>query len=94
MPANKKYLTKSPWIRLLKILAGSIGGYLVAFSFHMCLCHILPQKEVIITSFITGYILWACLLLYAFIAENVWKTWLLYLGLTLLFLLPTFIKFY
>lgn len=94
MPANKKYLTKSPWLRLSKIVTGAVGGYSVALSFHLLLCDIFPQKEVIITSFITAYILWALLLLYAFIAKHIWKTGLLYIGLTLLFLLPTLIKFY
>ncbi|MHC8950142.1 hypothetical protein [Sphingobacterium hungaricum] len=91
MPANKKYLTKSGWIRLLRILAGTIGGYAVMFSAHLLLAKIFPQKNVIITSFITGYILWAFLLLWAFICPNVWKVWLVYIALTLLFLIPYFI---
>ena len=85
MPANKKHLTKSPWIRTLKILAGTIGGYTVMFSFHLFLSKILPREAVVVTSFITGYLLWGILLLWAFIADNVWKLWLLYIGLTLLF---------
>ncbi len=93
MPANKKYLTKSPWIRGSKILAGTFGGYAVMFSFHLALTEVFPRNEVIITSFITGYILWAFLLLYAFIIEKAWKVWLIYLLLTGIFLIPTFLKF-
>jgi len=88
MPANKKYLTRSPWIRLCKILAGVVGGYAVMFSFHMLLTRIFPQEHVIATSFFTGYVLWAILLLMAFLAKNVWKVWGVYVGLTLLFSLP------
>lgn len=84
MPANKKYLTKSPWLRLAKILAGVIGGYTVMFSFHLSLTKLFPQENVIATSFFTGYILWAILLLFAFLAKNIWKIWAAYAFLTLL----------
>jgi hypothetical protein len=92
MPANKKYLTKSPWLRLAKILAGVVGGYTVMFSFHMLLTKLFPQENVIATSFFTGYILWAILLLVAFLVRNVWKVWAAYAILTLLFLLPYLIS--
>lgn len=85
MPANKKYLTPSPWLRLSKILAGTVGGYVLMFSLHLCLSKIFPAEIVIATSFITGYTLWAFLLLGAFVFQNVWKVWLGYLSLTLLF---------
>ncbi|MCD9016658.1 hypothetical protein [Parachryseolinea silvisoli] len=92
MPANKKYLTKSPWLRLAKILAGVVGGYTVMFSFHMLLTKLFPKENVIATSFFTGYILWAILLLVAFLVRNVWKVWAAYVILTLLFLLPYLIS--
>lgn len=88
MPANKKYLTKSPWLRLAKILAGTAGGYAVMFSFHLLLTRLFPAQNVVATSFITGYILWAVLLLVAFVARNVWKVWAAYIALTILFSLP------
>jgi len=92
MPANKKYLTKSPWLRLAKILAGVVGGYTVMFSFHLLLTKLFPQENVIATSFFTGYVLWAILLLVAFLVRNVWKVWAAYAILTLLFLLPYLIS--
>jgi len=85
MPANKKYLTKSPWLRLAKILVGTIGGYVVMFSFHLLICKIFAQRDVIVTSFITGYIVWAILLLLAFLSKSVWKIFTIYLVLTLVF---------
>lgn len=88
MPANKKYLTKSPWLRIAKIIVGAAGGYVVMLSFHLLLTRILPREAVVVTSFFTGYILWAILLLLAFLARNVWKVCLVYLVLTLLFSLP------
>lgn len=85
MPANKKYLTKSPWTRLSKILAGSVGGYLVTISFHAALSRIFPHQYVMVTSFITGYLLWATLLLFAFLIRQAWKTWVFYIVLTAVF---------
>lgn len=88
MPANKKYLTHSPWIRLSKLTAGAVGGYAVMLSFHLLLSRIFSREAVVATSFFTGYVLWAFLLLGAFLATKAWKVWLTYLGLTLLFSLP------
>ena len=87
MPANKKYLS-TPIQRVLKITAGFIGGYLVMLSFHLMLTHIFEKQNVIITAYLTGYILWAVLLVLSFLAKNGWKIWGIYLLLTLLFSLP------
>lgn len=85
MPANKKHLTRSPWLRSVKILTGTIGGYAVMFTAHLLFTKIFPAKDVVVTAFITGYILWAVLLLMAFIAKNVWKALALYVLLTFAF---------
>lgn len=91
MPANKKYLS-SPFHRFVKITAGFIGGYLVMFSFHLLMTHLFEKKNVIITAGITGYILWATLLLLAFLAKNGWKIWIVYLLLATIFYLPFLLK--
>ncbi|MCL7988471.1 hypothetical protein M8998_11020 [Sphingobacterium sp. lm-10] len=85
MPANKKHLTKSGWLRLSKILAGTLGGYTTMFSFHLLMTCFFPKENVIATAFFTGYILWALLLLWAFVDRNVWRVWLVYLFYTGLF---------
>lgn len=85
MPANKKYLTKSPWTKFSKILIGTLGGHLVTISFHAALTRIFPQEYVMVTSFITGYLLWATLLLFAFIINKAWKTWAIYTALIVVF---------
>ncbi len=91
MPANKKYLS-SPFQRFLKITAGFIGGYAVMLSFHILLTFIFEKKNVVITAAFTGYILWAVLLLFAFLAKSGWEIWGLYILLTLLFALPYLLK--
>lgn len=92
MPANKKHLTKSPVERFLKITAGFIGGYCVMISFHQLFAYFFQPKHVVITAAVTGYILWAVLLLLAFLAEKAWKVWLCYILLTVLFSLPILLK--
>ena len=91
MPANPKYLTKSPWLRLVKIVVGFGGGYAVMLSLHLLLMRVFPPQNVAATAFITGYVLWALLLLWAFVARSVWRVGATYLGLTLLFSLPHFL---
>lgn len=91
MPANKKYLTKSPVVRLLKITAGFFGGYAVSVSFHLLLARFFNPGDVLMTAYFSGIILWAVLLLLAFLVENVWKIWLIYAVLTLVFSIPFFI---
>lgn len=81
MPANKKYLS-SPLQRFLKITAGFVGGYFVMLSLHLLFTHLFPAEQVVITAFITGYILWAVLLLLAFLSKNGWKIWGIYLALS------------
>ncbi|MFD2598241.1 hypothetical protein ACFSQ3_04690 [Sphingobacterium corticis] len=79
MPANKKYLTKSGWLRLNKIIIGSLGGYAVMFSFHLLMTVFFPKENVVATAFFTGYVAWALLLLWAFVAKSVWRVWIVYL---------------
>jgi len=92
MPANKKYLNKSPLQKILKLSAGFIGGYAVMITFHYLLGYIFEPKNVIITAAFTGYILWAVLLLMAFLAKSGWKIWLYYLLLTAIFATPFLLK--
>lgn len=84
MPANPKHLS-SPWQRVAKISAGFIGGYLVTITFHMALSFWLNHVNVIITATFTGFILWASLMVIAFLSKNGWKIWGIYLLLSLLF---------
>ncbi|NQD69901.1 hypothetical protein HP439_04085 [Sphingobacterium shayense] len=91
MPANKKYLS-SPFQRFLKITAGFIGGYLVMFTFHILMTLFFENKNVIVTAGFTGYILWAILLLIAFLSKNGWKIWGVYLFVAFVFYLPMLIR--
>lgn len=83
MPANKKYLS-SPLQRFLKITAGFIGGYGVMMAFHLLLTVFVDKKHIVMTAGVTGYILWAVLLLLAFLSKNGWKIWGLYLFIFIL----------
>tara|TARA_R110002096_G_scaffold383945_1_gene577905 strand:- start:283 stop:582 length:300 start_codon:yes stop_codon:yes gene_type:complete len=84
MPANPKYLS-SNWQRFAKISAGFIGGYFVTISFHLAISFFLNHANVMITSTYSGFILWAVLMILAFIAKNGWKIWAIYLLITFLF---------
>lgn len=90
MPANKKYLTQSPLQRTLKITAGIIGGYLVTLALHEFIMLFLPKKDVYMTMHFTTYIIWAILMVLAFLAKSGWKIWGWYLLAGALLLSPFF----
>lgn len=80
MPANTKYLNKSPWQQFAKISAGILGGYLISALLHMCLPLWLPNpKDILITSIITMFLVWCTLLIIPFLFKNGWNAWLLYI---------------
>ncbi|MBX3255826.1 MAG: hypothetical protein KF862_16955 [Chitinophagaceae bacterium] len=88
MPANKKYLTASPLQRTLKITAAIIGGYMVSTAFHQFLMLFLSKKEVYMTMHFSVYIMWAVLMIVAFLAKSGWKIWGWYLLASAVFFAP------
>ncbi|MFT4018392.1 MAG: hypothetical protein QM668_15615 [Agriterribacter sp.] len=93
MPANKKYLTASPVQRTLKITAAFIGGYMVSTAFHQLLMLFFPKKDVHITMHFSVYIMWAILMIIAFLAKNGWKIWGWYLLASALLFSPFLYQF-
>ncbi len=91
MPANSKYLTTSPWQRFAKISAGILGGYFVAMAIHMAFAAWMKHTNVIITATYSGFIVWVGFMIVAFYAKNGWKIWGLYLLLTVLFSIITWL---
>ena len=71
MPANKKYLTNSPVQKIAKITAAILGGYIVTEAFFMALIAWMSPGDVIFTLRYAGFILWAVLMIFAFIAKKV-----------------------
>lgn len=87
MPANPKYLTQSKWQRFAKITAAILGGYLVSVTVHLALASWFSRADVLITMAFSGFILWVALMVVAFLAKNGWKIWLIYILLSLFFVL-------
>lgn len=83
MPANAKYLTPSPWQRFAKITAAILGGLVVAIMFHMALAVWFNHVTVIITSTFSAFVLWAVLMVIAFLGKNGWKIWGIYILVSL-----------
>ena len=86
MPANKKHLTQSLHQRVAKISVAILGSYLVTISLHLALVLWLDKAIVMITAAFGGFIIWASLMVVAFLGSNGWKTWGIYLLLTALFM--------
>ncbi|MCC9041144.1 hypothetical protein LNQ81_00120 [Myroides sp. M-43] len=88
MPANKKHLETSVWQRILKITAGFVGGFFVSITLHLFLMYFFSAPPVFTTMYVTGYVVWAILFVIAFLFDNGFKIWLIYIGLCILFYLP------
>lgn len=84
MPANKKYFS-SPLQRVAKITAGLVGGYAVTVSFFLMLSLWIDRQSVFFALVFAGFLLWCGLLILAFLAQNGWKIWAVYLAVTGLF---------
>lgn len=92
MPANPKHLS-STGQRILKITAGILGGFILTILFHNTIGAVLEEKGVIImTSAYSSFILWAALMVVAFLAKNGWKIWGVYLCLIAVFGLIIFLN--
>ncbi|MEQ9302494.1 MAG: hypothetical protein RJQ14_01160 [Marinoscillum sp.] len=78
MPANRKYLSRS-FQRGVKISAGFVGGYFVTISFFLTLSLWLDRAGTMVTLIFGGFILWAGLMVCAFLFKNGWFAWLTYL---------------
>lgn len=70
----------SPGQRILKITAGILGGFIITILFHNAIGTMLAFKGgLIITTGYTAFILWAALMIIAFLFKNGWKVWGIYL---------------
>lgn len=78
MPANKKYLTRSPWHRTAKFIAAILGGYAITTFLHMLLALWFDKATVINTGSYSIYLLWITLMILAFLAKNGYKILALY----------------
>ena len=90
MPANKKHLTKSPFHRILKIVTGFAGGYVITELFFMILVKCINEPAGLVSLQFAGFILWACLMILAFIPKSGLKCLGIYL-LSSIVLLGVFI---
>lgn len=82
MPAKQKYLS-TPGQRILKISAGLLGGYLLSTALHLALA-LVPAIGInlMVSGTFSGFLLWAVLMVIAFLARNGWVIWGIYLLLT------------
>ena len=92
MPANPKYLTKSPWQKFAKISAGIVGGYIITILFHILLTIYVPlYNEILITSIFSVILIWCVLLIIPYLFKNAWNAWGVYaISIILLCLLNFF----
>lgn len=92
MPANKKYLSSNGQ-RFLKISAGVLGGLSITVLFHNAIASLLIDKDwLITTSAYSSFIIWALLVILAFMSKNGWKIWGIYLFFIMAFSLIIYLS--
>ncbi|RYG04265.1 MAG: hypothetical protein EOO02_06525 [Chitinophagaceae bacterium] len=93
MPANKKYLS-TPGQRVLKISAALFGGYLVTITFHLFLLSFTSRQPVFDSMSFSTWLIWATLMIVAFLSTNGWKIWGCYLLAAAIFISPYIYQIY
>lgn len=81
MPANKKYLTQSPWIKLGKLSAATLGSLLASLGLHLALAVWLDRSVIIPIAIYTGFITWVALMILAYWIPKVWQAWAMMAGI-------------
>tara|TARA_B100000809_G_scaffold266537_1_gene329744 strand:- start:6346 stop:6633 length:288 start_codon:yes stop_codon:yes gene_type:complete len=84
MPANKKYLIQSGWVKTSKFLAAFLGSLLTIMMVHIALSYVLDQRTVLITSLYTTIIIWPLLMLVVYWIKKAWMSWVLFSSLIVL----------
>ena len=79
MPANKKYLIKSPWTRFSKLLAAILGGFMVSIAIHLALGLWIDLHLVLVTSIFSVFIIWTVLMLAVYWIKSPLKAWVVIL---------------
>lgn len=93
MPANKKYLS-SPGQKVLKVSAALLGGYMVTITFHLFLLSFTSPKPVLDSMNFSTWLIWATLMIVAFLSTNGWKIWAWYLLASAMFISPYICQIY
>ena len=83
MPANKKYLLKSPWARASKVIAAILGALMATVVIHIAAGLLWDRDLVLLSFWFTVPILWCFLIATVYWIKSPWKVWVLLLTIAL-----------
>ena len=93
MPANKKYLLKSKWVKGSKIFAALVGGAATTLILHIALAKMCNPDIVVLSSWFSMPLLWATIMVMIYWIKDHLKGWsLLALICSIGFLIIYFLK--
>lgn len=78
MPANPKYLIKSPWAKAVKLVTAIVATYYTSLFFHLCLAIFTDATIVLNTMYYSHYFLWVTLSITVYLFKSAWKALLFY----------------
>ncbi|HBK72031.1 MAG TPA: hypothetical protein DDZ39_10320 [Flavobacteriaceae bacterium] len=85
MPANPKYLIKSPWEITIKLVAAIVPTYYTSLFFHLSLAVFTDATIVLNTMYYSHYFLWLTLSITVYLFRSAWKSLLFYIFLAFVF---------
>lgn len=91
MPANTKYLTQSPWIKLGKLSACILGCLVTTLSIFIALATWFDRTAVMGTFMYSSFMVWTGLMLAVYWLPKVWQVWGLLLLLTGVSIVATYL---
>ena len=91
MPANKKYLIKSPWTRTSKVLAAFLGGLLATLALHLAFAVWGDEKIVLSTTLYSFFLIWPLFMLMVYWIKKPWQSWAILLSVIVIFGIITYL---
>lgn len=85
MPANPKYLIKSNRLKFAKLSAALLGSFLVTASLHLLVAAYSDPGIILKSAQFSFFIIWVGLMFVPYLIKDAWKSWLLFIGLTIVF---------
>ncbi len=83
MPANKKYLSTSPWFKFGKLSAAILGSLMASVGIHAALAIWTDRSVVLPTAVYSGFLVWVGFMLVTYWVPKVCHAWSLLGGIIL-----------
>lgn len=82
MPANKKYLISSAWVKTSKVIACIFGALFCTLAIHLLAALCIDIEMVMLTSLYSVFMVWVMLMFMVYYIRKAWLSWLILVSVT------------